>query len=291
MIEFDAARTAQFFNEVYRNVDIQRGKKPVTRLHPRDRIFLNHILPGLPEAARMLDYGCGQGRLLATLLELGRNAEGMEKHEDMRAIALVETARWASGGERVLAGSLDELVRIESGTYDLVIAMGVFQYLSRDEYDRTLAEFRRLIRPGGMLVATFQNALFDLYTFNKYTIDFMMQRFVLPYASPPTSDLIKADLEALIENPDKPAYATTRARDNIFVHLTNPLTVNKHLQTAGFDVREKYFYEYFGLPPLIASKHESFANSVAQRFEVDNATAWEGHFMANAFLVQATRRS
>src|SRR6266853_1904282 len=128
MIEFDAAKTAQFFNEVYRQVDTERGKKPATRLHARDRIFLNHILPGLPEHARIFDYGCGQGRLLAAVLEIGCDAEGMEKHADMRAIAQAEATHWAKGRERVMAGSVDELAQIESGTYDLIIAMGVFQY-------------------------------------------------------------------------------------------------------------------------------------------------------------------
>jgi SAM-dependent methyltransferase len=289
MIDFDAAKTAEFFNNAYRQVDVQRGKDPTTRLHPRDQILLTRILPGMPNVGRILDYGCGQGRLLATMLDRGLDAEGMEKHADMRSIAQAETAKWSSAKPRVLAGSVDDLGKISSGTYDLIVAMGVFQYLSKSEYDDTLAEFKRLLRPGGSLVATFQNALFDLYTFNKYTVDFMMTKFVLPHVTGSTAGRIQADIEALMTNHDKPTYAATRARDNIFVHLTNPLTVAEHLSAAGFDLLDKYFYEYFGLPPLIAGMHADISKSIAATFEVDNATAWQGHFMANAFLVHARR--
>jgi SAM-dependent methyltransferase len=289
MIEFDAAQTAKFFNNVYRQVDLERGKQSSSRLHPRDQILLTNILPNYPTDTRILDYGCGQARLLATLLERGFDAVGMEKHEGMRAIARAETARWSVDRERISAGGIEGLAPIADRTYDFIIAMGVFQYLQKTEYDKTLNEFSRLLKPRGVLVATFQNALFDLFTFNKYTIDFMMQRFVLPYAPAQTAKNIKTDLDALIANHDKPTYAATRARDNIFVHLTNPLTIAKHLREAGFQVIEKYFYEYFGLPPLLATKYDDFAKAIAAKFEIDNATAWEGHFMANAFLIHAVR--
>jgi hypothetical protein len=90
-------------------------------------------------------------------------------------------------------------------------------------------------------------------------------------------------------NFDKPPYAPTRARDNIFVYLTNPLTIEGHLRGAKFSARQKYFYEWFGLPPLITGSHPETAKRIAASFEVDNATAWQGHFMANAFLIEAEK--
>jgi hypothetical protein len=52
-------------------------------------------------------------------------------------------------------------------------------------------------------------------------------------------------------------------------------------------VQQKYFYEYFGLPPLLSEKQGPLAASIRSKFEIVNATAWQGHFMANAFLAQA----
>jgi cyclopropane fatty-acyl-phospholipid synthase-like methyltransferase len=290
VIEFDADETAAFFNKVYRKVDIERGLKADTRLHPRDRIFLDRILKqGVAEPAtcRILDFGCGQGRLLSTLLERGYDAEGMEKHDEMRDIANLETKKWATSRPRVAAGDVRTLAELPGGRYDFFVAMGVFQYMTKEEYYNTLAEIRRLLKPKGTLIATYQNALFDLYTFNKYTVDFMIEKIIGPHVSETDKGGIREDLEQLLVNPEKPAYSVTRARDNIFVHVTNPLTLGDHLRTAGLQLQQKFFYEYFGLPPLLADKHTSAAASIRSKFEIIDATAWQGHFMANAFLAQA----
>jgi SAM-dependent methyltransferase len=288
VIRFDADETATFFNKVYRKVDIERGLNADTRLHPRDRIFLDLVLKTTePATCRILDFGCGQGRLLSTLLERGYDAEGMEKHDAMREIANFETQKWAIHRPRVVPGDIRTLGELPGGQYDFFVAMGVFQYMTKEEYQNTLSEVRRLLKPKGTLIATYQNAFFDLYTFNKYTVDFMIEKIIGPYVAEADKNGVRKDLEQLLVNPEKPTYSVTRARDNIFVHLTNPLTIGDHLRSAGFQLQQKFFYEYFGLPPLLAENHGSVAASIRSRFEITNATAWQGHFMANAFLAQA----
>jgi hypothetical protein len=115
----------------------------------------------------------------------------------------------------------------------------------------------------------------------------MIEKIIGPHVADADKISIKKDLEKLLINPEKPTYSVTRARDNIFVHLTNPLTISDHLLRSGFQLQQKFFYEYFGLPPLLAENHGSVAASIRSMFEITDATAWEGHFMANAFLAQA----
>jgi 2-polyprenyl-3-methyl-5-hydroxy-6-metoxy-1,4-benzoquinol methylase len=123
VIKFDANETAVFFNKVYRQVDIKRGLNEDTRLHSRDRIFLDLILKETePATCRILDFGCGQGRLLSTLLDRGYDAGGMEKHEEMRAIANVQTQKWAASGSRVVAGDVQSLRSLPAGHYDYFVA-------------------------------------------------------------------------------------------------------------------------------------------------------------------------
>jgi ubiquinone/menaquinone biosynthesis C-methylase UbiE len=289
MKEFDAKTTAAFFNKTYRGTDIERGEREGARLHHRDRILLDKILPPLGKSLKILDYGCGLGRLCTALVSAGYDAWGMEKHDDMRAIAEDSVSKVANGEKRMLPGSVDELAAMPAASYDMFIAMGVFQYLSKAEYDRTLAEIHRVLKPGGTLIATWQNAMFDAFTFNKYTIDFMMDKLVGPQVEKPQTATVQKDLESLLVSFDKPPYAATRARDNIFVYLTNPLTIEGHLQTAKFTTKQKFFYEWFGLPPLIISKHPETAKKIAEGFEVENAKSWQGHFMANAFLIEARK--
>lgn len=289
MKEFDARTTADFFNRTYRGTDIERGQREGARLHHRDRILLDKILPPLGKSLKILDYGCGLGRLCTALVSQGYDAWGMEKHDDMRAIAEESVSKVSNGEKRMLPGSVDELAAMPAASYDMFIAMGVFQYLSKAEYDRTLGEIHRVLKPGGTLIATWQNAMFDTFTFNKYTVDFMMDKLVGPQVDAAQSGAVQKDIESLMVNFDKPPYAATRARDNIFVYLTNPLTIDGHLRTAKFAAKQKFFYEWFGLPPLIASKHPELAKQIAAGFEVENAKSWQGHFMANAFLIEAQK--
>jgi SAM-dependent methyltransferase len=100
----------------------------------------------LPEPARprSLDAGCGGGRMLADLAQIGE-ATGLEPSPVSRARALER--RCAD----VVDGSLEQLPFSDS-TFDLALALDVLEHLDDDR--RALAEMRRVVRPGGGAVVT-----------------------------------------------------------------------------------------------------------------------------------------
>ena len=138
-------------------------------------------------------------------------------------------------------------------------------------------------------MATFQNAFFDLFTFNKYTIDFFVNELLDEFISANDAHVIQQQLAKLITFDDMPRYSKQRARDKIFVRLTNPLMIDSELRSLGFSVNNKYFYEYFGLPPLVVDENVDMAERIKQKLEIERASDWRGHFMANAFLVSAKK--
>jgi SAM-dependent methyltransferase len=276
MHTFDEAQTALFFNQAF-------FPENTPKLRHRDHLLIAEVLePRRAATPRIVEFGCGQGNLLHHLLSEGFDANGMEKHE---AVVATARQRLATIGrqDRVLTGGVREFARLPPESADLVVVMGVFQYLSDQDYADMMAAAVRVLRPGGCMAATFQNALFDLFTFNKYTIDFFMHQLVGPLLPPEQRGTVEQALASLIVNGDKPAHSPSRARDNIFVRLSNPLTLAAELAPFGLRMQSKHFYEWFGLPPLLGSL-DGLAPAVAQRFEVKNASAWQGHFMANAFL-------
>jgi tRNA (uracil-5-)-methyltransferase TRM9 len=114
--------------------------------------------------ARVLDFGCGNGRYAAPLLE---QTEAMIVACDISRKAIdelsVRCARQVERGRlRLVCGDLSVLVNAldRSEGFDLAILMfGVLGHIfSRALRQQTLAAIRGLLRPGGRIIVTVPNA-------------------------------------------------------------------------------------------------------------------------------------
>ena len=85
------------------------------------------------------------------------------------------------------------------------------------------AEATRIIRPGGYLVVTHSNSLFDLFTFNAYTVAFFRDQF-------------DVDPSELLTHSDKPGRMSFNIREN-------PLSYPSKLERHGFIVEQTEFYK------------------------------------------------
>lgn len=106
------------------------------------------LLGKQPPAVRLLDIGCSSGALLLTARSLGFAAEGVEP-----SAMAAETARKA--GLKVFTGFL-QAARFPDAAFDAAILMEVVEHLR--EPQPLLAECRRILRPGGILLVTTPNA-------------------------------------------------------------------------------------------------------------------------------------
>lgn len=89
-----------------------------------------------------LDVGCGAGTLLVIAREQGVPAEGIELNVERRRVAERLT------GTTIYAEPLEAL-RLPSAKYSAVTMINVFSHLTSPSL--TLAEVRRVLRPGGIL--------------------------------------------------------------------------------------------------------------------------------------------
>jgi SAM-dependent methyltransferase len=99
---------------------------------------------GLPADARVLDAGCGSGRTLQELVDYG-TVQGVELDPEAAGLAR------SRGHGEVLVGRLEELPFSEA-TFDLITCLDVIEHTPDDR--ATLAELRRVCRPGGWLLVT-----------------------------------------------------------------------------------------------------------------------------------------
>lgn len=114
-------------------------------LEPERRLPLRKLLPAVEplDGARLLDVGCGIGRLLRAAAEQGAVPTGVE-----RVAVLLEIVRWALPDANLQVGRPDALP-FGTGYFDLVTAFDVLR--PSDDHDAALAELTRVIRPGGRL--------------------------------------------------------------------------------------------------------------------------------------------
>jgi SAM-dependent methyltransferase len=104
----------------------------------------------VPAGARILDAGCGTGRVAIRLAELGFDCVGVDLDDSMLA-----EARRQAPGLTWLHGDLATL-RIDAADVDLVVAAGnVVPLLAAGTEAAAVARLAAHLRPGGLLVAGF----------------------------------------------------------------------------------------------------------------------------------------
>lgn len=98
---------------------------------------------------RILDFGCGSGRILVWLRELGTRAELHGVDIDGRAIAWVrENLPWVTAWVNQARPPLD----VPDGFFDLIYNHSVFTHIDEGYQDEWLTELQRVTRPGGIVL-------------------------------------------------------------------------------------------------------------------------------------------
>jgi ubiquinone/menaquinone biosynthesis C-methylase UbiE len=143
----DSRHLAETYDRVS-DSQFERGKRLVERLELKD-------------GARVLDVGCGTGRLsrwVAERLGPGGSVVGIDPLAER-----VDVARTRGGGVRFEVGQAENLGAFEDASFDAVCMASVFRWV--EDKAKALAEVRRVLRRGGRVgVTTFPHELADAGT-------------------------------------------------------------------------------------------------------------------------------
>lgn len=119
----------------------------------RSRLEANRLLrycSGVPDNARILDVGCGDGFHLKLLKEYGKESWTLEGVDiDSRAVAIA-----AKSGLTIHHGSVENL-DLGNERYDVVYTIQTIEHVAQP--DEVFAAIFRILKPGGRLVIVTDN--------------------------------------------------------------------------------------------------------------------------------------
>ncbi len=243
--------------------------------------------------ATILDIGCGGGWTVLDACERGLSPRGVEPVGPLCQHGQDLLAKHGHDSGRIAQGDLSILGTLAPASLDCIALLSVLPHVPRDVWDDVHRNIARALKPGGRLIAAYRNQLFDLFTFNGFTVEFYDQTlWGAPACAPLHTDRTLAGLKGLIANPDVPGPYFTAAQDKSFGKLdrmkSNPMLMPAYLAGHGLAERRTSFYHYHCTPPLLLDQVAN-ARRVNHDMELSLATDWRGHFMAAMFLVEAIK--
>jgi ubiquinone/menaquinone biosynthesis C-methylase UbiE len=223
------------------------------------------LLPDL-NGRRVLDFGCGEGVMIAETLKRGAaQVTGIDIEP-----TLLEKARQRESGAKLLLGGVEQLNELQDNSFDCLLSLNVLAYLSNREEDEFYRQSARILVPGGAMVVTHSNSLFDIFTFNSYTVAFFRDQFT-------------CDIAPLLIHPDRPSRSSFNIREN-------PLSYASKLAAYGFREERQEFMNRHLLPPLLSEDDpDDMQRERPETLDLPMDERWKLFFQCSMFASKAVR--
>ena len=229
---------------------------------------INALVPQqlIVKGTSIFDFGCGDAIHLEQFAKKGCDIRGMDISQEMIDLAKKRLSKVKLDSDLVSVGSASELSHVADNTFDVILSCNVLAYLTKYEEDVFYKEAYRLLRPGGHLIVTHSNELFDMYSLNQYTIEFFSRQFV-------TDDSLKSQLLNLItKHAESESIVTYNVREN-------PLAYRFKLRKYGFTETKQEFINLHVAPPSLLSKDRCDPDTLSGNEE----EKWKLMFLCSTF--------
>jgi ubiquinone/menaquinone biosynthesis C-methylase UbiE len=143
----------------YRNVSNYDEKRYVGAANEyKKKVTSNtyHRLIGALEGKRILDVGCGTGRGVADFVEAAKLTVGADASQDMLRTAAKKIEGHSGAG---LVRSYAQSLPFPTGYFDVVTSLNFLHLFTLETQKDMIAEMKRVVRPGGIVVLEFDNAI------------------------------------------------------------------------------------------------------------------------------------
>jgi len=239
------------------------------------------------------EVGVGEGTPLATIASMGFRVAGCDIADAMvkkaranfKSRGLTENLiQWGDVQDAAtLAGQLGD------GAFDAVIAAGVLPHVANDQL--ALRNMGMLIRDGGHLFVEFRNKLFSLFTFNRYTKEFILDDLLRDVA-PEVKASVAQELDKRVALDLPPvrniaADGSAPGYDAILSKFHNPFELTEVVERCGFKDVRIHWYHYHPAPPMLEGKIGTAFRKAAMAMEHEGS--WRGNFLCSAGVIEAVK--
>jgi 2-polyprenyl-3-methyl-5-hydroxy-6-metoxy-1,4-benzoquinol methylase len=257
----------------------------------RLQMFLQRLAAA--HAKSVFEVGVGEGTPLANMAALGLDVAGFDISKPMVEAAQANFSKRGLDPARIQWGDVEDSVSFASqlarGRYDAVIAAGVLPHVRNDRL--ALNNMNVLLNPGGRLFVEFRNKLFSLFTFNRYTSDFIFEDLLRDIPAS-LKDQIRPAIEKRLAM-DKPVKRVVAedgkgaGYDTILSKFHNPLELTDIVQNCGFRDVRIHWYHYHAAPPMMEEMiGEAFRTA---SMALENDFSWRGYFLCSAGVIEAVK--
>ena len=258
--------------------------------YPANLIRIKFIIErlGKSKVKTILDVGCGTAGPMIKLLKKGFEVTGFDFSEDMVTQGKKELVKAGYDSELIKLVYLEDTTELPGKKFDAVIALGVFPHLLNER--KALVNIRKMLNPGGLVFIEFRNDLFAAFSFNKYSLEFFLNRLIDVNSLPKHLGSGLIDFYSNKLKVDYPTNVTDGriSYTDILANFQNPLTIGKELfNSCGFSVTDIHFYHFHALPPIFEKKYPKIFRELSLKLEKTND--WKGYLMASAFVVEAKK--
>ncbi|HEY4694885.1 MAG TPA: class I SAM-dependent methyltransferase [Candidatus Nanoarchaeia archaeon] len=212
-------------------------------LYPANSFRYEIILEFLKKQpkGKVLDAGCGPGLMTRLLQKQGWDVTACDYSKGMIKVSKQKAA------EENLPDvyhylPLSQLSKLAK-KFDFVILNGVLPYISEKEEPKVFEEIKKVLTPKGILIASHYNLYFDIFGFDKWTVEAIIN-YILSPAGLNTKDLASAQekISSLLHQKHK-----TLDREKT-MKLEDPTAYKKKLERFGFEEFDQAYYNFFYLP-------------------------------------------
>lgn len=261
---------------------------PSCKPHQVNRGYLtcDYVLKNVPKGGRILDMACGMGFNSHCLTSKGYETMAFDMSKKGISRAREKANELGQNPDSFFEANQNCMDSMKDESFDAILAMGFFRYISQEEQQKCYRNVHRLLKPKGKLLITHQNILFEMFALNEGTLKFWAD-VIDNYSD--ARDLLggQSVLEALegITSFKERQFDGLSASKDMPTEVENPLTYESVAAKHGFMVEKITYPASHILPPQLERMVDQ-----DKLFEIKRNTClthtedWRAMFMEFEFL-------